>query len=147
MSLSATIHASAVLVGEAGILIRGASGSGKSTLVLELLSIDPGGTHLVADDRVVLSAMHGRLVADAPPALAGLLEIRGLGIVKRLYVAPVLIRLIVDLVAPTDCPRLPADADATVVIDGVCLPRLFLPVGETHGCDRIRAALGGFPAA
>jgi HPr kinase/phosphorylase len=144
MSLPETVHASAVLLGETGILIRGASGSGKSSLVLELLRADPAAAHLVADDRVILSAEHGRLVADVPEPLAGLLEVRGLGLVKLPCVAPVVIRLIVDLVARDEYRRMPEAADALTEVQGLSLPRLLLPIGEPRGRDRIYAAIGHF---
>ena len=144
MSLPQTVHASAILLGETGILVRGASGSGKSSLVMELLGGDAGTAHFVADDRVILSVLHGRLVADVPPSLAGLLEVRGLGIVKRPHIAPVVIRLIVDLVAPENCPRLPEEAEARAEIGGLSLPRLSLPAGGTEGRERIHAAIGHF---
>jgi HPr kinase/phosphorylase len=144
MSLPETVHASAVLLGETGILIRGASGSGKSSLVLELLRADPAAAHLVADDRVILSAEHGRLVADVPEPLAGLLEVRGLGLVKLPCVAPVVIRLIVDLVARDEYRRMPEAAEALAEVEGLSLPRLLLPIGEPRGRDRIHAAIGHF---
>ena len=100
MSEPATVHASAVLVGERGVLIRGPSGSGKSSLVLGLLVGDePATTWLIADDRVILTAAHGRLIAAAPPALAGQLEIRGQGIVRRPFVSPARLHLVVDLLS------------------------------------------------
>jgi serine kinase of HPr protein (carbohydrate metabolism regulator) len=144
MSLPDTVHASAVLLGETGILIRGPSGSGKSSLVMELLGGDAGTAHLVADDRVILSVLHGRLVADVPATLAGLVEVRGLGLVKLPHIAPVVIRLIVDIVAPENCPRLPDEAEARAAIGGLSLPRLSLPAGATRGRDRIHAAIGHF---
>lgn len=144
MSLPGTVHASAVLLGETGILIRGASGSGKSSLALELLRADPKRARLVADDRVILSSVHGRLLADVPQALAGLLEVRGLGLVKLPHIAPILIRLIVDIVPAADCPRLPEEAQERAAIGGLSLPRFFLPAGGRGGCERIHAAIGHF---
>jgi serine kinase of HPr protein (carbohydrate metabolism regulator) len=71
----ASVHASAVLVCARAILIQGPSGSGKSRLALALLQAAQGGSlrfaRLVADDRVVLEACHGRLVARPPAELAG----------------------------------------------------------------------------
>jgi serine kinase of HPr protein (carbohydrate metabolism regulator) len=144
MSLPETVHASAVLLRETGVLIRGASGSGKSSLLLELLRRDAGRAHLVADDRVILSPMHGRLVADVPASLAGLLEVRGLGVVKLPHIAPVLIRLIVDLAAPEECRRMPEEAEQRTEIRGISLPRLSLPVGAASGPERIHAAISHF---
>ena len=84
MKVTPTIHASVVLVGAHALLIRGPSGSGKSRLVLNLIQAVSSGplmfARLVADDRVHVRAVHGRLIARPPAALAGLLEVRGLGI-------------------------------------------------------------------
>lgn len=141
MSRSETIHGSAVLVGERGILIRGAPGAGKSTLVLEFLDDNPQGSRLVADDRVIVAAANGRLVADVPGEIAGLIEMRGIGIVRVRHVAPVVIRLVVDLMAAEACPRLPEARDAQIEVEGITLPRLALPIGIGGGPARVRAAL------
>jgi serine kinase of HPr protein (carbohydrate metabolism regulator) len=125
MSWPATVHAGAVLLGETGILIRGVSGSGKSSLILALLDRDRA-AHLVADDRVALSVAGGRLLAAAPPELAGLIEIRGQGIVRRPFVSPVVIHLVVDLLPADQCPRLP-DPGERVKVEGILLPQLRLP--------------------
>src|SRR5690349_24886199 len=105
MSHPATVHASAILIGERGVLIRGASGAGKSSLLLGLLTADPNTTWLIADDRVVLTPAHGRLVAGTPAELAGLMEIRGQGIIRRPFVSPARIDLVVDLVPAASAER------------------------------------------
>lgn len=121
-----TIHASAVLVGARAVLIQGPSGSGKSRLALDLLHEAACGAVLsallVADDRAIVGASHGRLLVRPAPALAGLIEVRGLGI-KHVAHEPVAVAgLVVELgQAATD--RLP-DAQQTAIIDGICLPRL-----------------------
>lgn len=140
MSLAA-IHASAVLVGESAVLIRGASGSGKSSLALALIEADPLATRLVADDRVLLAAAHGRLVASVPPAIAGLIEIRGQGIVRLPHVSPVVIRAAVDLGPARLSDRLPEAAEQRVTIGEVVLPRLRVPEGAADGALRVRAFL------
>jgi HPr kinase/phosphorylase len=147
MSEPKTVHASAVLVGEHGVVIRGASGSGKSSLLLGLLAADPAATWLIADDRVTLLAAHGRLIAAAPPALAGLLEIRGQGIVRRTFVSPARVDLIVDLMPLESCQRMPAADAESVVVEGVTLARLSLPIGCADGPLRVRGALARHFAA
>ena len=123
-----TIHASAVLVGHRGILIRGPSGSGKSRLALSVLQSGTGFARLVGDDRVHLEAAHGRLLMRPPHVLAGLIEVRGLGIVRLPYEPVAVARLVVDLAA-TDAVRLP-DPSATVAdIEGVRLARLPVAAG------------------
>jgi HPr kinase/phosphorylase len=137
MTRADTIHASAVLVGECGIVVRGASGAGKSSLVAELLMLCPDAAWLVADDRVAITVNHGRLVADVPDEIAGLLEVRGVGIVRLPHVAPVVVRLMVDLAPAEACPRLPEIADGREVVCGVELPRLTLPSGLPGAANRV----------
>jgi serine kinase of HPr protein (carbohydrate metabolism regulator) len=137
--VSDTVHASAVVVGDHGVLIRGASSSGKSSLVLAVLSARPRIAVLVADDRVALSVADGRLVAAAPAELAGLLEIRGQGIVRRPHVSPAFVDLVVDLLPLEQCPRLPEPDQARTSLEGVVLPRLALPVGAADGAIRLLA--------
>jgi len=136
-----TVHASAVFVDGAGVLIRGPSGCGKSSLLLALLMADRPASRLVADDRVILSAVDGKLFAGVPEILAGLLEIRGQGLVTVPYLSPVPIELVVDFESPERCSRMPEAADRTVSIHGVSLRRLALPLGQGDGWIRVRAAL------
>lgn len=126
-SLSA-VHASCVVLGEDGILIRGPAGSGKSTLVRDLMQIGAiSGVFvaLVGDDRVSLTQRNGRLVAAPHPALAGLLEIRGLGLQAVDATVPsAVLRLIVDLAEAA--PRMPEDGEETIRLREVVLPRMIL---------------------
>ena len=87
------IHASCAARGEAGVLLIGAPGSGKSDLLLRLLD---HGFSLVADDRVLVE---GRM-ARAPDALAGLLEVRGLGVVRLPFRAAARIELVAGMASP-----------------------------------------------
>lgn len=141
MTAPETVHASAVVIGEHGVLIRGRSGSGKSSLALGLIDRDPDGTRLVADDRVALAVDGGVLVASVPDAIAGKLEVRGQGIVPVDHRSPAAIRLVVDLLPPEDCPRLPEAEDARVEVMGIVLPRLKLPVGAAEAAARVRLAV------
>lgn len=143
MTRADTIHASAVLLGECGIIVRGVSGAGKSALVAELLMLRPDAARLVADDRVAITANHGRLVAEVPDEIAGLLEVRGVGIVRLPHVAPVVVRLVVDLLPAEACPRLPEIADGRVVVCGVELPRLALPIGMPGAASRVIGVASG----
>ncbi len=117
------VHASAVAVGEAGLLILGGPGSGKSDLALRLID---RGALLVADDRVDLAVADGRLVATAPPPLLGLIEMRGVGIVERPVQRAAALALAVHL--GQEAERLPRAR--TVLYLGVALPVLFLPAFE-----------------
>lgn len=146
MSGAGTVHASAVAIGDRGVLVRGVSGSGKSSLVLGLIDRDPEGTFLVADDRVVLAALDGWIEAAPPEAIAGRLEVRGLGIVAVPYVSPCRIALVVDLMPADRCPRFPEPRERATVLLGISLPRLILPIGASDGPARVRFALRHFPA-
>jgi serine kinase of HPr protein (carbohydrate metabolism regulator) len=125
-----TVHASAVLVGNRAVLIRGAAGSGKSRLALALLEAAQTGlvrfARLVTDDRAELFAAHERLLVRPPPALAGLIELRGVGI-RRVPWEPVArVGVAVDLAAP-DAQRMPETAAAEAEIAGIRLPRIAVP--------------------
>lgn len=124
--MSSTIHASAVLVGAHAVLIRGPSGSGKSQLAWQLIDAAPAQiafTRLVGDDRVFVQAHHGRLIVRPAAELAGLLEIRGLGIRRLPHEPRAVVGLVVDLAA-TDAGRLPAREALATEILGITLPRL-----------------------
>jgi serine kinase of HPr protein (carbohydrate metabolism regulator) len=125
---TATIHASAVLIGPKAALIRGPAGSGKSRLVWDLLQSALPFTRLVADDRAHVEACAGRLLVRPAPALAGMLEIRGLGIRRLPYEPVAAVGLVVDLAAE-DAARQPGQEAGKAVIDGVSLPRLAVAPG------------------
>lgn len=128
----ASIHASVVLVGPRAVLIRGPSGSGKSALVLALLDAARCGlvpfAQLVADDRVILSVHHGRLLARAPDALAGLVERRGLGLVRLSFERQAVVGWVVDLDA-LDAARMPDVDTARTRVEGIDLPRIAIGAG------------------
>ena len=126
VSQAGSVHATAVLVGGGAVLIRGNSGSGKSGLALALLrAAHDGGlpfARLVADDRTLLEAINGRLLARPAPELAGLLEVRGAGIRQVPHEPVAAVFLVIDIV--DEPPRMPDAGDLTVAIDGISLPRL-----------------------
>ena len=130
--MSPTIHASAVLIGARAVLIRGPAGSGKSRLALALLEAEHRGqlpfVRLIADDRVQVEAEHGRLLVRSVPALAGLIEVRGLGIRRVPYEPLALVGLLIDLGAKA--VRLPDSASQHAEIAGVLLPRLAVAAGH-----------------
>lgn len=108
------VHASAVVIGEAGILIRGASGSGKSRLALALIgSARAAGAfaRLVGDDRIRLENCNGRLIARGHPLILGRIEQRGAGILREPFIPAAVVRLIVDLIDEDNAPRYPEAAD------------------------------------
>ncbi|MBV8972755.1 MAG: aldolase [Sphingomonadaceae bacterium] len=134
-----TLHATAVAIRGRGVLLTGPSGSGKSDLALRL--IDRGAV-LVADDRVVVARDAGRVLASPPPALAGLIEVRGLGIIAVPFAERVPVALILDLAAAPE--RLPPPATRDVA--GVAVPVLaFAPFAASAAirAERALTAFGG----
>jgi HPr kinase/phosphorylase len=129
---AATIHASAVLTGARAVLIRGPSGAGKSRLALDLIEAARCGAlqfaRLVGDDRVHVQAAGGRLLARPAETLAGLIEVRGLGILRLPYEPSAVVGLVVDLGGNSG--RLPEDTEWRVDIEGVSLPRLAVAADE-----------------
>jgi HPr kinase/phosphorylase len=130
--LATTVHASAVLVGARAVLIRGPSGAGKSRLALALIEAARAGTlrfaRLVGDDRVHLEPANGRLLVRPAEALAGLIEVRGIGIRRFDHEPCAVVGLLVDLAA-ADAERLPETERQHAAIAGLSLPRLAIAAG------------------
>src|SRR3977135_4300281 len=126
-SPTGTVHASAVLVGERGVLIRGPSGSGKSRLAFDLILAGRSGQRppavLVGDDRVHLEVAQGRLVVRPARELAGLIEIRGLGIRRCDFAEQAVVGLVGDFSA-ADAERMPGSDVQFTTVSGVILPRI-----------------------
>jgi HPr kinase/phosphorylase len=126
----ASVHASAVLVGDRAVLIRGPSGAGKSHLAFDLILAGRSGqippAVLVGDDRVHLETSGGQLMVRPVRELAGLIEIRGLGIRRCDFTDEAIVGLVIDLNAP-DAERLPPPKALVASISGIEVPRI--PVG------------------
>ena len=125
-----SIHATALIVGGAGVLIRGASGAGKSRLALALLAGAPlrgDFARLIGDDRVRLTCASGRVIASGHGAVAGLIERRGSGLESAAHETGAVVHLVVDLVETIE--RLPDAAALKTRLLGVALPRLALARG------------------
>jgi HPr kinase/phosphorylase len=129
-----TVHASCVSFGGRGILIRGASGAGKSRLAHIMILRGPlygFEVMLVADDRVAVTVEGGILTGRPPEVLAGLLEVRGLGLIRLPYLPQSRLDLVLDLLPEGEIPRLPTPEDCEISLDGVTLPRVFAITPES----------------
>ncbi len=113
--------------------MRGPSGAGKSRLVLDLIGAlttsARGFARLVADDRALLTASHGRLLVRSAGVIAGAIEMRGLGIVSLPWEEVAVVGLVVDLDA-TDAGRMPDEAALSTRIEGVIVPRQPVAKGQ-----------------
>ncbi len=98
-----TLHATTVAIDARGIVIMGPSGSGKSALALQLMAL---GARLVADDRTILTPRDGALFATAPAPLLGLIEARGVGLLRADPLAEAEVALVIDL-SRQETDRLP----------------------------------------
>ena len=116
------VHGTCVALGRRAVLLRGPSGAGKSDLALRFLALASEGEDkpkLVADDQVfVVPNGDGALMASAPPAIAGKIEVRGLGIIDVPAVAEARLMLVCDLVGAEEVPRMPPHPWERTVIAG-----------------------------
>lgn len=131
------LQAGAVAIGGRALLIEGPPGSGKSSLALALIGRGAG---LIGDDAVTLTAQGGRLIASPPPNIAGLLEVRGVGIARLATAPPAPVALILVLGGPTP-PRLPATPLPTRTIAGIAVPVLAFEPGPLAPAERAEWAL------
>lgn len=147
------VHATTVAIRDPqgrdhGVLIRGKPGSGKSELALRLIDAaglgageTPLRARLVADDQTLLRADAGRLIATPPANLAGLIEVRGQGILKLPFLSAVAVSLAVDLREGHEIERLPEDHLLTTVIAGLAVPRIVLDQAQPAAPAIVRMVL------
>ena len=134
-------HGTAVLLHNPGyaasaVFIRGASGSGKSDLALRLIA---RGAELIADDQVELEKRQENVFAGPVEALRGLIEVRGIGLLRYPEAAPAKLRLMIDLVAREEVPRLPEWEYMDIF--GVNIPCVKLHAFDASVIDKVHAAM------
>ena len=135
------VHATAVAIDGKAILLRGPSGAGKSDLALRLID---GGARLVADDQAELRQADKRVWVRAPAALTGLLEVRGIGILRVPALEEAPVALFVDLLPSAVIERLPEDRFEDVL--GVTIPVITVAAFEASAAAKLRLALRAFSA-
>lgn len=153
MSKPKNVHGTGLLLGSTGVLLRGPSGAGKSVLALSLLDRWEGRglpAFLVSDDRVDLVQTGRDLSMKAPDSLAGLIELRGRGIVQRPHKSLVTLNLVIDLVP--DLARMLEEDAMVTEIAGASVPRAPVPTADVVSVGHQMllvieaiAALGGEP--
>lgn len=145
MSQPHKIHATCVARhtphGLCAVILRGPSGSGKSDMALRMIHAE--GATLVADDWVELTQTATGLLASPPTILEGLLEVRGLGLLKQPFVSGIPVKLIVDLVERADMPRLP-EPDFEVIMESK-LPKMKISSFDSTSPLKICWALDCLP--
>ena len=135
------MHATALVLGDRGVVISGDSGSGKSTLALALVARSGGSgmfARLIADDQIFLAACGGRVLCSAPPAISGLAEVRGVGPQQVRFERAAVVDLLVRLVSAGDVERFPEDS--TAMLAGCPIPCLDLAERDVAGAVAAVAA-------
>lgn len=127
------VRGTCVAIDGSGVLLRGRSGAGKSDLALRLLST---GARLVADDYTCIERSDGVLRASPPDSLAGLLEVRGIGILRVNGLPEVPLVAMIDLVPSTEVERMPDSAEEYIL--GVAVPRFRLAAFEISAAAKVR---------
>ena len=130
------IHGTCVAIHQRAVLICGKPGFGKSSLALHL--IDRGAT-LVADDQTILTLEKEEVVATAPSAFKGLMEVREVGICSFSYQDKGSLKLCVDLCDENHLERLPKLA--FVRYHGVKIPLLRLKKNDPLGAIKVELKL------
>jgi len=133
-----TVHATCVVVDGKGVLLRGPSGAGKSDLALRLIE---KGCLLVSDDQVVLSRKNQQIIASPPPSLAGLLEVRGVGICSFDYVEHCDLAVIFDLGPGIVPERMPEISSQQHALLGVDITLMQLDPFQASAAAKVQAAL------
>lgn len=133
---SQTVHATCIAVGSQAILLLGESGSGKSDLALRLID---RGASLVSDDQVVLHKKNNTIVASPPANIKGLLEVRGVGIVKLANRSSAVVRMAVELTEKADVERFPEPEFYDCM--GLRIPKLCLYPFEATSAIKVEMAL------
>lgn len=133
------IHATAVAIDGRAVLLRGAPGAGKSDLALRLID---AGALLVADDQSELFLREDALIVRPPATIPGLIEVRGLGIMRVAALAEAPVAMIVDLVAAAKVERMPERRSEIIL--GVSLPLVELSPFEASAPIKLRLALRAF---
>ncbi|MDX5592113.1 HPr kinase/phosphatase C-terminal domain-containing protein [Pseudovibrio sp. SPO723] len=136
-------HGTCVVIGNKGVLIRGASGSGKSGLAFELIQRERTAGRfacLVADDQVYIDAINGRLVARCPEPTRGLMELRGHGIVKMPHLNRAVLRLIIDIEGLSHIERLPESHELETEVLGIKVRRQPVPLESFDASVRLAYA-------
>ena len=134
-----TLHATTIAIGGRAVLLCGPSGGGKSDLALRLID---RGAMLVSDDQTIVTRIDDRLIASAPATIAGLIEVRGIGIVPLPHVDGVPLALRVTL--GPDVVRMPEAAAYDIL--GLPLPDHYVDAMTASAPIKIELLLRGVPA-
>jgi serine kinase of HPr protein (carbohydrate metabolism regulator) len=129
------VHATSVAMDGRAVLLSGASGAGKSDLAVRLID---RGFELVSDDRTIVRRDGERILASPPDAIAGKIEIRGIGIIELPYVSDVPVGLFVELTS--DLQRMP-DEDRERMLLGIGVPMIWIDAMTASAAAKVALCL------
>ncbi|NJM33487.1 MAG: aldolase [Rhodomicrobium sp.] len=140
---AATVYGTCIALGGKAVILQGPPGSGKSDLALRFIMQTPPELQpaLVSDDQVGVVLENGRLIASPPAAIAGKIEVRGLGILPMAYCASAQLCLIAELSDKDQVPRMPPSPLPTKPIAGLTLPVIRIAPFEASAHLKLRLAL------
>jgi HPr kinase/phosphorylase len=136
-SASLNIHGTAIAVSGRGVLLRGPSGIGKSDLALRLIE---QGAALIADDRTLLHRNSDSVWVSAPETILGVIEVRGVGLVRMPFLKEAKLHAVIDLVSEAEVERLPPPD--TEEIMGIAMPLYRLYGFAASAVTKIRLITG-----
>ena len=142
------MHGTCVALGDRAAAIRGKPGAGKSDLALRFISaFHRDGAALVADDQIRICREQNILSVSAPESIAGLFEVRGIGVISFPPKSSAELALIIELSPADEIERMPPDPWPREKILGISVPVLRLFPFEASAAAKLYAALGGVFAA
>lgn len=142
------VHGTAVVVGCRSVILVGNSGAGKTSMALRLIACAHRAGHfaaLVSDDQVFVEVAHGRLIASAPPAIRGMIEIRGSAIGRTEAVDCAVLDFALSPVTANASNRIAEENQRWRPLDGVSLPLLAIDRATTEPLACLQALMPGFP--
>ena len=144
MTDTSLVHATAIAIEGDAILLRGPSGAGKSDLALRLID---GGARLIADDQALLRRAGHQVLVRAPAEISGLIEVRGVGVLRVASLDEAPLVLVVDLVTSAQVERIPGSRFE--VIFGLAVPLIALAPFEASAAAKLHLARRtfAFPAS
>ena len=143
------VHGTALVVGNIGLILLGASGIGKSTLALHLISGASRAGHfatLLSDDQVLLETANRRIVATAPAAIRGMIELRGSGIGHLPSIENMVLHYAISIVVSDASTRIPEQNQVWKPADGMEVPLLFIDRSVPEPFTLLSALIHGFPS-
>lgn len=146
--MAALVHGTALAVGATGLILVGPSGAGKSSMAVRLIAEAKRSGHfaaLLSDDQVLVEVVNGRLVATPPPAIRGLIELRGSGIGRMETIGAAVVDFALQPVIVDSSTRIPQENQRWTAVESLSLPLVFIDRAVADPFGLLAALIAGFP--